>query len=377
VTLREPAGDPNRADRFGQRSLYYATRTEGLALSSSVWPLVEDPDCEARWDEEAAALCLVQALPPERTLWRGISRVPPGSALELLEGRPRIVPAIQAPAPVPVGDDAASVAAELLHLLRRAVHLAASDGAACALSGGLDSGALLALMAESGETVRAFSLVDDACAPEELSMARALAARFRAEHVLVRVSESELPELTERAVRACEEPLWNGRAVARWQFFRGARAAGAGSLLSGTGADELLCGHPSALRSLHDRLERERALARRLLPGDFAPPSPEVGSTLSERRRFVLERILPDSTLPPETRGSRSVGLDVRLPYLDASLADYALALPIELLVRGDLGKLPLRDAFRSLLPESLCDGPPGVWSRGSPRNGESSTTAG
>jgi asparagine synthase (glutamine-hydrolysing) len=358
MTPREPDGVRHRVDRFGQRPLYYAARRRGVAVSGSVWSLLQDPDYEVRWDAEAAALCLLQSLPPGRTLWSGISRVPPGFALELVEGRPRVSFAGSATAPVLATGDGAGAAVGLLRLLRGAVRLAASEDAACALSGGLDSAALLALMSESGGTPRAFSLVDDACRTEELSMARELAARFRAEHVLVRVSECELPGLTERAVRACEEPLWNGRAVARWQFFRGVRAAGAEVLLSGTGADELLCGHPSGLRSLHERLERERALARPLAPGDLALPSPEVGPSLSERRRLALERVLPDSTLPPETRGSRAVGLDVRLPYLDDSLADWALALPIERLARGDVGKLPLRDALRPLLPASLCDGP-------------------
>jgi len=348
-----------RADRFGQRPLYFASRGDGVVVAGSLWQIVGDPGCDVAWDGAAAALSLQQSLPAGRTLWKGISRVPPGAALEVTAGRPRVTLREPEAARRDEVCDPSQADRQLLRLLRGAVQAAAEGDPGCALSGGLDSAGLLALAAESGRPLRAFGLVDDACSREELSAARELVARFGAEHVLVRVVEEELPDLAEGAVRACEEPLWNGRAVSRWQFFRGVRSAGCEALLSGTGADELLCGHPAGLRALSKRRDRERALAATLVSGDASAPAPDdVGSALCERRRLVVERVLPESTLPPETRGSRAVGVDVRLPYLEEGFAAWALRLPPELLVDGDTGKLPLRHALRGLLPGSLCDAP-------------------
>jgi len=256
----------------------------------------------------------------------------------------------------PTDPHAAEPAAELRRRLASAVEAASHDDPALALSGGLDSASLLALSTAAGRRTRAWSLVDDASPREEREAARELAERHGAHHMLVLVRSEELPAHAEAAVRAIEEPIWNARAVARWLFFRGLQAAGETAILSGVGADELLCGHPAGLRGLAEREATERALARCLLPDFPDPASPGVGGSLAERRRHALTHTLPASTLPPDARSAAASGVELRLPFLDPLVAGYALALPEAALVEGDVGKRVLRDAMRGLLPAAVVD---------------------
>jgi asparagine synthase (glutamine-hydrolysing) len=296
------------------------------------------------------ALSLCDALPPARALYRGVARVPPGHVLRPAAPGPQLEPA----------PEAAPSGRPLLDALREAV-AELRAGAACALSGGLDSGLLLRLMSEGGRGVRGYTLATGFADRAELRAAHQLAQACQADHVVVHVAEDLLPDSVAEAVAACEEPLWNGAAVARLLFFRQLRQAGEWALLSGVGADELLCGNPAAMRLGPARRRLERELAEELLTpaaraelGTFA----ESGGDLETLRRGCVEQLLPSSTLVPEGRVGAAEGLDVRLPYLQAAFAANALALPAEACVRGDVGKWPLREAARGLLPEDITSAP-------------------
>jgi asparagine synthase (glutamine-hydrolysing) len=128
-------------------------------------------------------------------------------------------------------------------------------------------------------------------------------------------------------------------------------------LLSGVGADELLCGNPAAMLSWRERRHEERETAEAVLTDaarrTLAQAPAERGDLESLRRSFVGV-VLPDSTLPPESRGSSAEGIEVRLPFLDPALAAAALQLPATACVRDSVGKWPLREAARGLVPEDV-----------------------
>ena len=308
--------------------------------------LLRECSLQRRLDPQAVAMSLCDALPPSRALFRDVARVPPGHLLRPGDPSPLLD---ASPTPTPSGRP-------LLDALREAVEQL-RPGAACALSGGLDSGLLLRLLSEAGPGVRAYTLAADFGDPAELRAAHLLAQRCEAVHVVVHVAEETLPDSVAAAVIACEEPIWNGAAVARLLFFKQLRQAGELALLSGVGADELLCGNPAAMRSGPARRRAERELAEELLTpearaglGTFVEP----GLDLDSLRRGCVEQLLPTSTLVPECRLSAAEGLEVRLPYLHDAFAANALALPAESCVRDELGKWPLREAARGLLPDEI-----------------------
>jgi asparagine synthase (glutamine-hydrolysing) len=81
---------------------------------------------------------------------------------------------------------------------------------------------------------------------------------------------------------------------------------------------------------------------------------------------------LPDDVLTKVDRASMAVGLEVRAPFLDHRLVEFAWTLPVDAKIRGGIGKQPLRRLLESYLPAKLVnrpkmgfDLPLGDWLRG------------
>ncbi len=350
-----------RRDPFGLRPLYFAETLAGIVWSESVRDLLQRPGVPRALNASAVAASLCGALASDDSLFRGIRRVPPGHVLALEDGRPRLRRYWSAPEP------AAEATARLARAdagpgLLRHLRVSVSQRplpSACALSGGLDSGVLLALVAEEAPRPLALTLADDFTDGEELATTRSLAEHCGAALEILSIREEELPDHLEATVLACEEPIWNGRAVARHLFFRAARKTGVTALLSGVGADEVLWGNPPALLELPRRVEVERALAETVLTPEARAKLPAAPHTermaedvLTWSRRLVLSHVLPDSTLPPECRTSSAEGIAVYLPYLSDAVAEFALSLPVSWQVSGSTGKRLLREAAQGLLPD-------------------------
>ena len=237
------------------------------------------------------------------------------------------------------------VAADLMVRLSAAVRVLAGDGAACVLSGGLDSAMLVAILVRSKQLTTAYTLAADFDDDAELTRAFASAAHLGvARHRLVTLREQDLPARFVDAVRANRAPVLNGKAVATFVLLEALRAAGERRFLSGLGADELLDGDPHGQARWRAALDRDRALAASLESPPGPPPPP--------LRAF--EDVFVGVTLPPTLNAAAALGLEAGLPYLHPQVAEWAAAQPRALFQRGELGKWPLRAAARGLVPEPL-----------------------
>ena len=353
-----------RRDPFGVRPLYFAETPAGVVWSQSIWDLLERSGVPRALEPSAVAAFLCGVLGSEASLFRGIRRVPPGHALSVEDGRPRLRRHWMAPEPASaavINLTREQAGAELLRRLRASVGQWRLPSA-CAQSGGLDSGVLLALMAEVAPRPLAVTQADDFTDGDELAGAHRLAEHCGAALEVLTIREEDLPDHLEATVLACQEPIWNGRAVARHLFFRAARRAGVTALLSGVGADETLWGNPPALLDLPERAEAERAIAETVLTPEARGSLPAERSNteripeevLARSRQVVLSHVLPDSTLPPECRTASAEGIAVHLPYLSDAVAAFALGLPLSWQIAGVTGKRLLREAARGLVPEEI-----------------------
>lgn len=68
--------------------------------------------------------------------------------------------------------------------------------------------------------------------------------------------------------------------------------------------------------------------------------------------------VLPDDMLTKVDRMSMANSLEVRVPFLDHELVEYAFQLPVDSKINGKIRKRIIQDTFRNILPEELYNRP-------------------
>ncbi len=408
-------------DRFGIKPLYYRLSDRGLSFASELKAMLELPGFSRSIDPQAVAAYLAfNSIPAPLTIFSEARKLPPGHLLSWRDGaieRSRYA----RPAPVAAErvrkEPAAELAAELREVLRDSVraHLVADVPVGVLLSGGIDSGGIAALAAaESTEAVRTFSIGFEESGFDELSRARLVAERFGTDHHEL-ILRPDAVELLPKLVSSFDEPFGDSSALPTYLVSE--LASGEVKVaLSGEGGDELFGGYYTYVADLlAPRVGRLATLASPLveaLPSSDArvgfdykakrfaraaalPPlerhhawkeifsAQRRGALLGGgdpgwdpvdlyRERYAetsdaepLARMqdvdlgiyLVDDLLVKTDRLSMAHSLELRVPFLDQRVAEFALALPTPLKVRGFAKKRLLRQALAPLLPRQVVRG--------------------
>jgi asparagine synthase (glutamine-hydrolysing) len=344
------------------------------------------------------------------TLFQGVHALPPGHWLELDLDRlcdgilPEPVEYWDAPF---TGDDdrpLETVEATLEELLADAVRIrmVADVPFGAFLSGGIDSGSVVALMARaSSEPVRTFTVDVPGSDRSERAKARAVAERYHTRHVEVDATATGAEEYWPRLAHF-DTPFNCPSLLNAWLVSRAARRD-VTVALSGDGGDELFGGYARYLRPRRPLPVGGRVVraAARLLPADLRgrarllqsgyddflhaltarhPVSVDTAEALTgcslrpwvERMRAVYERYpadprtramyldlktyLADHILAKVDSASMAVSLEVRVPLLDYRVVEFAGRVPASLKVREGTGKWLLKRLARRWLPEGLVD---------------------
>jgi asparagine synthase (glutamine-hydrolysing) len=295
-------------DRVGKKPLYYATRAGVLSFASELGALLEDREIERQVDHRALdAYLTFLYVPAPRTAFRGVSKLPPATTLVYRDGQYRTRRYWKLDyGRKHTGKDAVELHHEVRESLRRAVRrrLVADVPLGAFLSGGIDSSAVVAAMAEaSSQPVKTFSIGFEHEAFNELPFAREVAERFGTDHHEVMVRPDAV-ELLPRIVRHFGEPFADSSAIPSFYLAEATRRH-VTVALNGDGGDESFAGYPRYVsNSLAHRLDRLPHWLRRTgqYVGERLPVSAEVSGTLSRARR--LGRSL---ALHPAERMSRYV----------------------------------------------------------------------
>ncbi len=286
-------------DRFGQKPLYVAQHRGGLAFASEVKALLQLPGLRAELDRGALAeyLALGYATAP-RTLFRAISKLAPGTRLVRDTAGTRVEPWWSLPERVRDGFDEQSWIEEVRRELRRAVtdHMVADVPIGAFLSGGVDSSAVVALMAEaSSQPVNTYSIgyagSGAASYYNELSYAGAVARRFGTSHHEILVAP-DVVRLLPKLLRHVEEPIADSAIITTWLVSELASGS-VKVILSGVGGDELFAGYTRYLGEHYGR--RYRRIPSWLRRGLLAPLARHLPSGRQSRvmdlaryaRRFI------------------------------------------------------------------------------------------
>ena len=377
-------------DRFGIKPLYYHAAGSRFAFASELRALLAVPGVARRIDPASLwHYVSLRFVPGDASIFDGLHRLPPGHLAELDLDSRRL--RLDRWWRLRFEHDQAATRDEWVERLRAALQDAVSRWTladvplACSLSGGLDSSAVVGLLAELGHgDLRTYTLgftsAEDASL-NELPLAAALAARHGTDHHELVVDADDLLDDLLAMVWALDEPYGGG--LPSWYVFH-AIAEDVKVALTGTGGDELFGNYRRFVPFEAARLARlRRGDVRRYhfepsyyftdaekdeLLVDRGPPTAkllqrvwdESGSSSPRDGVVYLDTAtqLPDEFLQMTDRFSMAVSLEARTPYLDHELVELVARVPPQLRTSTHDPKGLLRDAVADLLTPAHLEAP-------------------
>jgi asparagine synthase (glutamine-hydrolysing) len=410
-------------DRVGKKPLYYAQVAGRLAFASELKALLAVPGLERLIDLEAVSDFLTLLyVPRQKSIFRDVRKLLPGHYL--IAGEAGISLRCYWDvhfAPEPIGEaDAAARVAELLDEAV-AVRLESDVPLGAFLSGGLDSSAVVGLMARHATApVMTASIGFAESAFDERAYARMAAQQFHADHRDELVTPGGVQTVAALSW-FYDEPFGDSSAIPTYHVSQLARRR-VTVALSGDGSDETFAGYrryyfdgrenrvrelvPGALRRplfgalgalypkadylpqifrgkaflgnvartpweayLHSVSGISEADKNQLLAADTRQAlggyrtadlfrqlydAAEGADPLARIQYIDFKTYLPDDILTKVDRASMANSLEVRCPFLDHRLIEYAARLPSALKLRGRQSKVVLRRAVAGLVPEAI-----------------------
>ena len=235
-------------DRLGVKPLHYARLSDGaIAFSSELKGILAHPLFRRSPDVRAVEDFLAFGyVPDDACLVAGIEKLPAGHFLLIERGKPLSAPRKWWDLDFShrATGKQADLEAELLHHLREGVRsrMVADVPLGAFLSGGVDSSAVVALMAEASKAaVKTCTIGFDEAGHDERASAAAVAERFRTDH-RTRVVAADDFALIDTLVAAFDEPFADASALATYRVCELAREK-VTVALSGDGADEAFAGY--------------------------------------------------------------------------------------------------------------------------------------
>ena len=402
-------------DAMGIKLIYYRIANGQLTFGSEIRAILAAGNSKPSVDPIALNLFLrFRYTPSPLTIFNGIRKLAPGTMLVLEGGKYREEQWYNyTPKPFEFPRSEEEVREELLDLYRSAVkrHLLSDVPVGILLSGGLDSGLLLALMNEQGGPWPAYTVgYGETFEDDELADAKETATLLGARHVPVKLERAEFERSLPRIVQCLEEPVAASSIVPMYFVSQRARRD-VKVVLMGQGPDELFGGYnrhlgvyygnwwrwlPTGLRSMvgfainglsrnetlkrgvsslatENRLKRYQdifslapeptihAVFRNgLLPelnGDGLVgywrallPQMEYTDELGGFQLLEMRSSLPDELLMYADKLSMAHSLEVRVPYLDRTVVEYVQRLSANLKIRRGTRKWLHRQVCQSYL---------------------------
>jgi asparagine synthase (glutamine-hydrolysing) len=243
-------------DRFGIKPLYYRLTEDRLAFASEIKSLLADPEVPREIDLNALDQYLaMEYVPSPRSIFVGISKLPPGHCLtwDQETGRERIArywnvdlrPSEERGAGAGKTDD--EHAADLREVLRESVRreLISDVPLGVFLSGGIDSSAIAAMMSElTPGNVSSFSIGFNDPSFDESAYARQVAKHLGTNHHELVLEAHMMSDLVPTIASGLDEPLGDASIIPTYLLSKFTRSH-VKVALGGDGGDELFAGYPT------------------------------------------------------------------------------------------------------------------------------------
>jgi asparagine synthase (glutamine-hydrolysing) len=404
-------------DRLGKKPLYYALQKGSLIFASELKSILQHPKVSVEINPRAIDQFMTYGyVQTPETPFSNIYKLPEGHILTWRRGITRIRSYWDLdfqPAEHLSEDDHIE---RISHLLKDSVRLRLRSDVPVGLflSGGLDSTVVAGLSSQFSSRLKTFSIGFDAGKDfNELGYARTVAKKFSTEHHEMILSPEAFAEMLPRVVTYMEEPVSDAAAIPLHVLSLMA-SKHVKVVLAGEGADELFAGYPiyqymlaiegyrriphalrrtvfnPLLRAMwrSDKMDKyvylsDLPLQRRYLNvnlydprlrqhiydpdfrrslADFDPVDviqdkfrqTEHWDTLSRLMYLDIKTWLPNDILMKSDRMSMAASIELRTPFLDYRLAEYAASVPSRFKLNLGRTKYILRKTFRDLVPKQI-----------------------
>ncbi len=405
-------------DFFGIKPLYYVRLNERFAFASEIKALLDWLPIKRTVEPQRLYeyLRFGRTDHGDRTMWSAIKQVPAAHYLEVpldqpSAGEPVRYWDVPTDGPMDISFDDAAERVRELFLQNIRLHLRSDVPVGAALSGGIDSSAIVAAMRVVAPRmdIHAFSYIADDPAVCEERWVDLAVERAGAQVHKVRANPDDLIADLDRLIYTQDEPFGSTSIYAQYRVFRLAAEHGIKVMLDGQGADELLAGYrqyvPARLASLvqqgrfvaahqfaakaarlpgmRGRMRLWLQAARLLMPGvgarmidrwlmpdwlnarwfaDRGVRFPSIQGARSRHRMLdELKQTVVATSLPMllryEDRNSMAASIESRVPFLTPEFAEFVLRLPEEHILSSDgTSKCVFRHAMRGIVPDAILD---------------------
>jgi len=410
-------------DRYGIKPLYYAYCTNFILFGSEQRAILKHPDFDFEVDKKGLVEYFTfQNFFTNRTLTKGVRILEAGSIAKISVDNGGIIIKKYWDYNFKEPVDRISTNSyyhELDRLLKQAIQrqLVSDVELGCYLSGGMDSGTIVALASKDIPNLKTFTCGFDLSSAsgtelnfDERSKAKSLSKLYNTNHFDFILKSEDMQASLEAVVNHLEEP----RVGQSYPNYYVARLASekVKVVLSGTGGDELFGGYPwryyQALSNdnFEEYVDNYYLYWQRLIPNSeikkiFSPISSDIEDlwtrdifrSVFQERKFYANtpeefinrslyfeaRTFLHGLLHVEDKLSMAHSLETRVPFLDNDLVDFAMSCPVDLKLsnitnitrinENDLGikkeiyfqktndgKKILRDVMRNYVPSEITD---------------------
>jgi asparagine synthase (glutamine-hydrolysing) len=365
-------------DRYGIKPLYYASLAQSILFASEQKAIMVHPEFRSTVNKSALyEYFTFQNIFTDQTLLEGIRLLPAGhfATCSIHEPALRVVQYWDYRFREPeVAGDLHEYVEELDRLFHVAVtnQLVSDVEVGAYLSGGIDSGAITAVAARQIPNLKTFTCGFDLSSAsgielafDERAKAEALSARFKTEHYEMVLKAGDMERALPRLAWHLEEP----RVGQSYPNYYAAQLASAfvKVILSGCGGDELFGGYPwryfrmARSATFEEYIDQyylywQRLVDNRTLQALFSPIWRDVqhvwtrdifqsvfathDNALDRPEDFINHSMYFEAKtflhglFVVEDKLSMSHGLEMRVPFMDNALVEFAMQCPVSTKIR-------------------------------------------
>ncbi len=357
-------------DRFGVKPFYYQNFDDSLVFGSEI-PTLFAGGVEKKPNENVWASFFAKGSYglPEETFWEGINQLPAGHYLEFSEAKLSIKRwyNFESRIEILLNYSEPDEEAYIDELMRESIRLRfrADVPVGFNLSGGLDSSTLLALVnSEFPHTnrIEAFTFYTGDDRYDELPWVEEMISNTSFPLNKCLLSSQEIPRLTQEISQIQMEPFGGIPTLAYSKVFKEARAKGTLVLLDGQGADESWAGYDYYFSNSGSVVQGVKTSPVRpdSLDDDFLSQGvlnnwkrPFEDDLLNLQYRDLFYTKIPRA-LRFNDRVSMAQSTELREPFLDYRLVEYAFSRPESFKRKDGVQKYALRQVANKYLGDSI-----------------------